>query len=108
MIFRDTVTIRRASVVAGPYNSTERNWSAATSTSSAADVQPLQTTEQIVGQDSVVTRWRIYLPAGADLVYTDRVDWDGSTFEVDGEVERWKRRGVLHHLEAVLKRVQGA
>lgn len=104
---RDSVTIVRAPIIAGPYNSNEFDWSAATRVSVRAEVQPLSSSEDMVGQDRTLTRWRVFLPPTADLVYTDRVEHDGATYEVDGDVERHKLRGILHHLEAVLQKVSG-
>lgn len=107
MVLYDTVTRRRAALVAGPYGSQTLDWPNATSVVYRAEVQPVSSTEDVVNQQRTVTRWRLFLGPDADLLATDRIEWDGGTFEVDGEVERWKRRGVLHHLEAVLMRVQG-
>lgn len=53
------------------------------------------------------TRWKLYLAPTADLRATDRVEWDGGSYEVEGEVERHKARGLLHHYSAVLTRVVG-
>lgn len=109
MILRDRVTRLRAELVEGDYGNETRDWANATSVDYPAEVQPVSSTEDVVNQQRTETRWRVFLPASADLEATDRITWDGDTFEVDGEVERHKARGRLHHVEAVLLRVeQGA
>ncbi|WP_280836138.1 head-tail adaptor protein [Micromonospora sp. A200] len=100
----------RAALVDGPYGNQDRDWdNAPPGVAYPAEVQPVSSTEDVVNQQQTVTRWRMFLGPQADLEATDRVQWDGDTYEVDGDVERHKARGRLHHLEAVLMRVeQGA
>lgn len=109
MLLSDTVTRRRAPLVAGPYGNSQRDWPNATSVTYPAEVQPVSSTEDVVNQQRTVTRWRMFLGPAADLEATDRIEWDDGTgvgtYEVDGQVEGWKRRGQPHHLEAVLMRV---
>lgn len=105
MILSDAVVRQRAPLIAGPYGNQQRDWPNATSVTYTAELQPVSSTEDIVNQQQTVTRWRLFLGPDADLQATDRVVWDGDTYEVDGDVERWKRWGVLHHVEAVLMRV---
>lgn len=107
MRLRDQITRVRAALVEGPYGNQERDWdNAPPGVVYPAEVQPVSSTEDVVNQQQTVTRWRLFLGPSAGLVATDRVLWDGGTYEVDGDVERWKRRGVLHHLQAVLMRVE--
>lgn len=109
MQLADVITRKRAPLVTDRYGKQVRDWSAAASVDYPAEVQPVSSTENVVNQARTETRWRVWLGPSADLAATDRVVWDGVTFEVEGDVERWKRRGRLHHLRAVLVRVaQGA
>lgn len=109
MILRDTVVRRRAALISGGYGNQQRDWATATSVTYPAVIGPVSTSEDVVDQVRTVTRWRMFLPPSADVVATDRIEWDdGSgvkTFEVDGDVEVWKRRGRRHHLEAALLKV---
>lgn len=105
MILRDQVVRRRAALVSSGYGNQAPDWPNATSVTYPAEVQPISSTEDVVDQDRTVTRWRLFLDSAADVVATDRIEWDGNTYQVDGDVERWKRRGILHHLEAVLLKV---
>ncbi|GAA2516693.1 phage head completion protein [Winogradskya humida] len=105
MILRDRVTRLRAPLVGDGYGNQERDWDQAVAVEYPAGVGPASSTEDVHDQQRTTTRWRVFLPPTADLEATDRVTWDGTTFEVDGDVERWKRRGRLHHVEAVLLKV---
>ena len=109
MLLSDSIVRRRAPLVTGAYGKQVRDWAQATSVTYQAEVQPVSSTEDVVNAAETETRWRIWLHPSADLAASDRVVWDGATYEVDGDVERWKERGRLHHLRAVLVRVaQGA
>ena len=110
MILRDKVVRRRAPLVDSPYGNQTRDWANATSVTFDAQVEPVSSTEDVVNQQQTVTRWQMTLYPSADVEPTDRFVWDGDTYDVDGDVERWKRRrGGVHHLRAVLMRVeQGA
>jgi hypothetical protein len=105
VVLSETVIRRRAPLVDGPYGNQVRDWENAPPVTYPAEVQPVSSAEDVVDQQRTVTRWRLFLGPGADLEATDRIEWDGATYEVDGDVERWERRGVLHHIEAVLMRV---
>ncbi|MFF3867355.1 head-tail adaptor protein [Micromonospora sp. NPDC001898] len=107
MRLSDRVTRVRAALVDVGYGNKARDWdNAPPGEVYRAEVQPLPTSEDIVGEQRVTTRFRVFLPPTADLEATDHVVWDGATYEVDGAVLPWKRRGVLHHLEALLIRVE--
>jgi hypothetical protein len=106
MILHDRVTrLRGTPTSGGVYGGQDTDWSNPGTAVYPAEVQPISQTEDVAGQQRTQTRWRVFLPPSADVLATDRIVWDGVTYEVEGEVERWKRRGVLHHLEAVLVKV---
>lgn len=111
MRYDDRVTVLRA----GPptedeFGNAVPGWAAARRTQLPAVVNPMawSATEDTRQRDTTMTRWRVFLPPNSDVTYLDRVEWDGITLEVDGEVERWRRRGREHHVELIVKRVQGA
>jgi hypothetical protein len=102
-----SVVVRRASLddTSDPYGNADRDWSTATSHQvDNCSVQPQEGREETVGRETVVSRWRIYAPDGTDLLATDRVEWDGDLYEVDGEVQRWDFP-PLSHITAMLRRV---
>ena len=60
---------------------------------------------------AVVTGWRVLSAPGtdADIRAEDRIEWDGLTFEVEGEIARWPDPfdGTTHHIEFVMRRATG-
>lgn len=105
MLFADSVSRLRSTTVEDDYGNLIRVWSGATPVVYAAEVQPLSATENTVDQDRLETRWRMWLYPTADVVATDRIVWDGDTYEIQGDIERWKIKGRLHHLKAILSKV---
>jgi hypothetical protein len=99
-----TITVRRASSTDDAYGNPERNWASASSvTVSGCSVQPVVGAENTVGRDTIVSRWQLFAPTGTDLTATDRVEFAGDTYEVDGEVQRWDFP-PLSHVTALLRR----
>lgn len=106
MRLHDTITRLRATGSSDGYGNTTADWSGTLNeVDLPAEVQPAGSTEDVVDQARTTTRWRLWLFADADLTASDRVRWDGQVYEVDGDVETWKRRGAPHHLEALLMKV---
>lgn len=60
---------------------------------------------------AVVTGWRVLSEPGtdADVRSDDRIEWDGMTLEVQGEVARWPDPldGGVHHIEFTMSRATG-
>lgn len=117
LFFHQSVTRLRAPLVSDGYGET-RNWAAATETAlEQVEVQPITQAELIsAGRDASIRRWRFFTRRGVDvdLVYTDRIRWtdlagDVLDLEVEGDVARWPMPGGrgVHHVEAVLKKVDG-
>lgn len=113
-MFHDTVTVVRATTGTDQYGNDTRDWATATRTT-VAQVAVLPTTqvEDAAGNRiALSTGWRVFTAPGTDvdLQATDRVEWNGITLEVIGEVARWPhpiRPGAVHHVEADLRRVTG-
>lgn len=101
------VSVTRAPLVSDGKGGVFPDWpNAVTSSTPAAWVQPVSSDEQSLNEDRVVARWKIFLPPAVDLLPTDRLVWDGETYQVDGEVQLWDV-GRPHHHEAFLLRVIG-
>lgn len=104
----DKLNIVRAPLITNEHGNQVPDWLNVTRQFGVpADVQPDTTTEQAADRQTTVTRWRIWLPAGTDVLVTDRLEWAGLTLEVDGEPDRWRRRSVAHHVELLARRVEG-
>jgi len=57
---------------------------------------------------AIITRWRLFTPVDPDLGPHDRVRYDGTVYEIDGQVQDWPSpTGMLAHSEVVLRRVDG-
>lgn len=114
MRLRDTGTRLRGVTVAGDYGNTASiDFTEATlnKLDQACEMQPLPPritgAEDVVQQDRTVTRWNLFLPAGADMTAKDRWRFKGDDYEVDGHVQSWRKGGREHHVEARLIRVEG-
>lgn len=71
-------------------------------------VQPLTTSEELSDVDQVITRWKLFAPAGVALTVTDAVISRGLLYEVDGDPQVWTDlRGQPHHLSCLLRRATG-
>lgn len=70
-------------------------------------VQPGAGPELIVNRDALTTLWTVWAPAGADVTETDTVAYDGTDYDVDGQIERWQVGTRLDHKVIRLKAVSG-
>jgi hypothetical protein len=107
MNLRDTVSVVRAPLIAGPYGTQIRNWAGAITATYAAQVSPESSIEVVGDEARTVTRWRLFAGPDADIQATDRVVWDDggglATYEVDGQVMRSHQKGSLHHVRCRLR-----
>lgn len=109
-LYSQSVTVVRAPLVSDPYGGSERDWANATRTIlPGVDVQPAESAETLGDRQTVITGWQMRTQPGvdADIVATDRVEYDATTLMVDGEVGRYVRDSRVHHIEVRLKRVTG-
>lgn len=102
----DTITRLRAPQVSTGYGNQARNWAAATSTDFLVHWSAQSVSEVVGDEPRTVTRGRIFGGPDLDLEATDRVLFDGDTYEVDGQVMRSYQRGQLHHVRAMLRRIE--
>lgn len=62
-------------------------------------------------RDAVITGWHVQSDEGTnpDILAVDRIEWDGMTLEIDGEVARWPElfENAVHHIEFEMKRTTG-
>lgn len=91
------------------YGNETLDWGNAEERDVIGHVQPVAAPEEIAsGRDAIVTRYRAWLPAGDPVTGYDRIVYDGQTYEVDGDPERWpSATGGLDHVSLLLVRVEG-
>lgn len=114
LLFHQSFTRVRALLTTDRYGNQVRDWeNASRTTVSGVNIQPagspLQSDEDTTDRQVTVSGWELQTAEGVDvdLLVTDRVEFDGMTLEVVGDVGRWSdpfRPGV-HHVEALLKGV---
>lgn len=99
--------IRSKSTVTDEYNNTEPDWSDVDESEGLpAQVQPMNSEEAIRDRDTLTVHVHLWVDWHTQtLLYTDRVGWNGDTYEVDGAVEELRLGDVLEHYHAVLKLV---
>lgn len=108
----DTVTRLRAPTITGPDGVPIINWDSAEAGWSKVDYtgcsfQPMTSTEDVVAQQRTESTHRVFMPAAADVLATDRLRFDGLDYQVEGDPEKWRIRGHEHHLEVRVFRVAG-
>jgi len=101
-----TVTVVRAGTT-NDHGAQVADWTAATTHQVAGcSIQPAAGSEDQTNRDAVTTTASLYGPVDADILDTDRIQYGGVTYEVNGPVRRWAS-GVLDHTEATLRAVTG-
>lgn len=113
MRLRDTVTRLRAPNITGPDGATiPGSWSTVTEgqllkVDYPAEFQPLGSTEDVVAQQRTESTHKVFMPADADVLATDRIRYLGIDYQVDGQPEAWSPGGRKHHMEVLVFRVSG-
>jgi hypothetical protein len=106
---RTVITVLTAPLVEGYGGQMTRDWDHATARTTVAHAQPYafrgSATELTDRRETLVIPYALDLPAGDPIEATDRVEFDGRTWEVEGEPGRWTLQGVPHHVEVLVHRV---
>lgn len=105
MILHDPITRLRASVAAGPYGNQTPNWSSPATADYLVHWSAKSVSEVVGDQARTITRVMIFCNPDVDLEATDRVVFEGDTYEIDGDIMRSFRRGQPHHVRAFLRRI---
>ncbi|GAA4071304.1 hypothetical protein GCM10022284_03730 [Streptomyces hundungensis] len=105
-LFSDRVAVRRADIKDSTYTR-RRDWSTArTVFEGLAHVQPDRAFEaRSPERETAQERLRVFLPWGTDVDSADRVEFDGRTYEVDGEPMEWNY-GSIRHVRVRVWRVE--
>lgn len=112
---RETVVVVRAPLVTDSRDNTQyRNWENPTRTTvNGCGVEPFPLAEKLNfeenrGREFARSAVRIYMPPGTDVVATDRLEWDGKTFQVLGHPGKWSRfNGREHHVAVIAQQREG-
>lgn len=115
MFFFDSVVRVRAGTKTDRGGNTVPDWSPGAVTRATIDQLNIQPASQTESTDptrtAVVTGWRVQSAPGTapDIRAVDRIEWNGMTLEVDGEVAEWPDPldGTPHHIEFTMKRSTG-
>lgn len=111
--FGTTVTVYRASSTTDRYgNEVPGPWvSVGTVAGCAVAPRSSSRADELTGagRTGVIVGLTLYAPSDAEIGPHDRVEVDGDTFEVDGEVGRWSSpfTGWTPGVEVALRRVEG-
>lgn len=71
-------------------------------------VQPASASESTDRGELLVTNVTVYLPAGTDILATDRVSWLGTVYAVNGKPAVWRDElGNEDHVQAQLLLKEG-
>jgi hypothetical protein len=114
-MFNQTAVRVRAGTKTDRGGNTVPDWSptaVARLTVSGLNIQPNSQTETVDEQrDAVITGYRVQSAEGTspDIKATDRIEWNGQDFEVDGEVAAWPELFTdgVHHIEFAMVRSTG-
>lgn len=112
---RDTVVIIRAAVVAGARgNERTFDWDNATRTVvKYCNVQPFLLTDKLKIEEGrerefAEDTWRVWAPAGTDIRYTDRVEFQDEEYEVRGLPGLWRDLdGKSSHVNFMIRKRVG-
>lgn len=72
-----------------------------------AAVQPVTQSELVVGRDTAIGDWNIFLPAGTVIEAYDRIRWGEMTFEVIGPPVTWSGLAGADYVQAGGRWVEG-
>ncbi|MBL3808517.1 hypothetical protein ACFWFV_14060 [Streptomyces diastaticus] len=110
---RDTIVRVRAPMATDPYGNPRRDWANAERTPMPGwRVQPVQgarqTAAETIPREGLERSRRLFGPISADIESTDRIEWQGEVWVIDGDVDRWRGpTGRLAHTELLMQRMEG-
>lgn len=106
--------VRAALVPSGRDGTLQRDWANATETTvTKCSIQPFRLAEKLNFEDNREREFarsalRVFAPAGTDVEPTDRVIYNGDTYDVFGFNGEWSGfDGLAHHVAFVIRRREG-
>lgn len=104
------ITIQRAGPGPDRYGNTNLDWTNPTSVTVNGwlDTNQRKMREEIANRDEIESDGNAFLPAGTDVLGTDRLIINGITYQIYGVPAPVYRPGWgLHHVECRIKRSEG-
>jgi hypothetical protein len=106
---RQTIYRLRADVTEDDHGNDVRDWTTPDQKAiRGCAVEPGAPAEYLIGRDASRVQWFVMAPLRADVRGTDRVKWQGVTYEVSGQPAPWPSdSGRLDYLAIVLQTWNG-
>jgi head-tail adaptor len=107
--FTDTIVRQRAASTTDSYGNVRRTYPGNQLTITKARVQPRTSIEHVTeDRDITEETLGVYVPLNADIIATDRILWDGKTYEVHGDLQANRGvTGAVSHAYLKMVRVSG-
>jgi hypothetical protein len=106
-LLNTTVTRLRAPMVADAYGNLVPDWGNAARLELPARVQQASQQEDTLDRDQQTAIFVVFLPPGADVTGSDRLEWAGRTLELVGPPASVDAYSAVHHVEARAREVVG-
>lgn len=103
-----SVTVLTAGTVADDYHNVMQDWTAASRlVVTGCSVQPGIGAQIVLDREAVTTLYTVWAPLGTPVIDTNRIEFLGTVYDIDGSVEHWAVGDRLDHLYFRLKAVAG-
>lgn len=87
----ESIVRQRPTTTTDAYGNTLASWAAPSEvTLTVRGIEPVSSSEDNDGRQAVITGFRVYLDADADVLSGDRAVMRGDTYEVDGSPADWR------------------
>lgn len=109
-IANQTVTRLRGTPGTDGYGDSRIDWTSPARVSiTGCSFQPQQGQEFLTDRSAVVSRWQWFGPEDADVKSSDRLEVDGTAYDIDGSVQVWTdpTGNGLDHKFALCRRTDG-
>jgi hypothetical protein len=106
-LLNSTVVRLRAPMAADAYGNLAPDWAAADRLPIRARVQQDSQQEDTLDRDQQTAVFTVFLPPGADVTGSDRLEWAGRTLELTGPPATVDGYSAPHHVEARAREVVG-
>lgn len=106
---RQSVTRQRGTVADDGHGNETFDWSTPDEILiERCTVQPGASQEILAGRDATLIQYTVSAPGTPDVLATDRVQYNGGTYDIDGEPLFWPSpTGALDHTIILLKTWEG-